>query len=137
MTNKQWVVGAIAGGIVLMATGYLIFEVLLGDYYDANRGSATGVDRDPQLQWALAVGSLAYAALILYALQGQAGAVNVSSGAKAGAIVGFLLWACVDFTFYGFSNINNLTVTIVDPLVELVHGGIAGAVLGALLPKLR
>jgi hypothetical protein len=30
---------------------------------------------------------------------------------------------------------NNLTLTIVDPLVELVRGGIVGAVIGALLPK--
>jgi len=27
-------------------------------------------------------------------------------------------------------------VTMLDPFAELVHGGIAGAVLGALLPKL-
>ena len=55
---------------------------------------------------------------------------------KVGAIVGFLLWACVDFTLYGITNMNNLMVTIVDPFVELVHGGIAGAALAALLPKL-
>jgi hypothetical protein len=31
---------------------------------------------------------------------------------------------------------NTLTLAIVDPLVELVRGGITGAVLGAVLPKL-
>jgi hypothetical protein len=60
----------------------------------------------------------------------------VASGAKAGAIVGALIWLCADFTLYGISNINTLTLAIVDPLVELVRGGITGAVLAAVLPKL-
>jgi hypothetical protein len=51
---------------------------------------------------------------------------TVAGGMKAGATVGFLIWMVADFTLYGITNINNLTVTIVDPLVELVHGGIAG-----------
>lgn len=136
MTTKQWVAGTIAGGIVVMALGYIVFEWLLGDFYAANGGSATGVSRDPQIVWAAAVGALAYAALILFALKSQAASANVSSGMKAGAVVGFLIWVCADFTLYGITNLNNLTLTIVDPLVELVRGGIVGAALGALLPKL-
>ena len=136
MNTKQWVVGTVVGAVVLYGFGYIIFVYLLGDFYAANGGSATGVDRDPQILWAVGVGALAYAALILYALRAHTASLNVVSGMKVGAIVGFLIWACVDFTLFGISNINNLTVTIADPLVELVHGGIAGAVLGVLLPKL-
>jgi hypothetical protein len=136
MNTKQWVLGTVIGAVVIYAVGYLIFTVLLGDYYAANSGSATGVMRESQIVWALAVGALAYAALILYAMRSQAGVVNAVSGMKVGAVVGFLLWATADFSLYGITNMSNLTVTIVDPFAELVHGGIAGAVLGALLPKL-
>jgi hypothetical protein len=136
MNTKQWVLGTVIGAVVIYAAGYLIFTVLLGDYYAANSGSATGVMRDSQIVWALAVGALAYAALILYAMRSQAGSANMVSGMKVGAIVGFLLWACADFSLYGITNMSNLTVTMLDPFAELVHGGIAGAVLGALLPKL-
>jgi len=136
MNTKQWVVGTVAGGIVVFGLGYVIFEMLLADFYAANAGSATGVMRDPQVIWAIFVGALAYAALILYAMRSQAAPASMASGMKVGAIVGFLLWACADFTFFGITNLNNLTITIVDPLVEIVHGGITGAVLGALLPKL-
>ena len=136
MNTKQWVVGTVAGGIVVFGLGYVIFEMLLADFYAANAGSATGVMRDPQVIWAIFVGALAYAALILYAMRSQAAPTSMASGMKVGAIVGFLLWACADFTFFGITNMNNLTLTIVDPLVELVHAGITGAVLGALLPKL-
>lgn len=136
MNTKQWAVGTIVGGIVLFVTGYIIFEMLLGDFYDANGGSATGVPRDPPILWAVIVGSLAYAALILYALRGQTASLSVASGAKVGATVGFLIWACADFWIYGSTNVNNLTLAIVDPLVEGLHGGIGGAALALLLPKL-
>jgi hypothetical protein len=53
-----------------------------------------------------------------------------------GATVGFLIWLCADFTLYGISNINTLTLAIVDPLVELVRGGITGAAVALLLRKL-
>jgi hypothetical protein len=135
MNTKQWVVGTVAGAIVLYAVGYVIFEVLLGDFYAANGGSATGVSRDPQILWAVVVGGLAYAALILYAVRANVASLTVVGGMKAGATVGFLIWLVADFTLYGITNINNLTLTIVDPLVELVHGGIAGAAMAALLPK--
>jgi hypothetical protein len=136
MKTKQWVVGIVGGGVVVFVLGYIIFEMLLGSFYAANGGSATGVNRDQPIIWALAVGALAYAALIIYALKAHAASLNLVSGIKVGATVGCLLWLCADFTLYGATNMGNLTLTIVDPLVELVRGGITGAILGALLPKL-
>jgi uncharacterized membrane protein len=135
MNAKQWVIGTVVGAVVLFATGWVLFEMLLGGYYEANAGSATGVDKDPPILWSVAVGALAYAALIIYAMRGQAASVNMVSGMKVGAVVGFLLWATADFTLFAITNMNNLTITMVDPFVELVHGGITGAVIGALLPK--
>ena len=133
MNAKQWVIGTVVGAIVVFASGWLLFETLLGSYYEANVGSATGLDKDPPVMWALVVGAVTYALLIIYAMRGQA--VNMVSGMKVGAIVGFLLWATADFALFGIANLNNLTITLVDPFVELVHGGITGAVIGALLPK--
>ncbi|HEY7752187.1 MAG TPA: hypothetical protein VH856_00060 [Steroidobacteraceae bacterium] len=135
MNAKQMVVGTIVGGIVLYALGYVFFDLLLGDFYAANGGSATGVTREAPVVWAVGVGALAYAALMVYALKSKA-SVSVATGMKTGAIVGCLIWLCADFTLYGITNMSNLTVTIVDPLVEIVRGGIMGAVLGMLLPKL-
>jgi hypothetical protein len=135
MNTKQWVIGTIVGAVVVFATGWVLFEMLLGDYYAANAGSATGVDKDPPIIWSIAVGALAYAALIIYAMRGQAASANMVSGMKVGAVVGFLLWATADFSLFGITNMSNLTITMLDPFVELVHGGISGAVIGALLPK--
>lgn len=136
MNTKQSLIGVVVGAVVLYAVGYVLFDILLKDFYAANTGTATGVMRDTQILWAVGVGALAYSALILFALRGSAASLNVVSAAKVGATVGFLIWATVDFTFYGIANINNLTTTVVDPLVELVRGGITGAVLAMVLPKL-
>ena len=136
MNTKQGVIGTIVGGIVLFVLGYIIWDMLFAEFFAANSGSATGVNRDEQVVWAVALGSLAYAALIAYALALRAGSTTIVNGAVTGAIVGFLLWATADFTDYGVTNIDNLTATIADPLLELVRGAITGAVLAMIVPKL-
>lgn len=136
MDAKKFAVGTIVGGIVIFALGFVIFNVLLESFYAANPGTATGVQREAPLQWSLAVGCLGYAALICYAMGARA-ASGLGGGAKVGAIVGFLLWFTADFIIYATSNTSTLTITIVDPLVEIVHGGIGGAVIGLVVSKMK
>ena len=126
----------LVGGVVLYAVGYLIFTTAFGAFYAANAGSATGVDRAEQIVWAMAVANLAYAALIVFVM-GRRTPGSIGEGAITGAVVGFLIWCTADFALYGSSNIANLTRTLVDPLLEIVHGGIAGAAIAAVLrPRL-
>ena len=137
MDTSRLVRGTVVGGIVVFVAGYLIFDLAFGAFYAANTGTATGVDRDAQLLWAVAVGSLAYAALITLGIGSRSGSSGVADGLKVGAVVGFLLWCTVDFTLYGVSNVSNLTRTVVDPLLELVRGGIAGGAIAAVAGKVR
>ena len=136
MDAKRFLAGTVVGGIVLYAFGYLIFTVGAASFYAANAGGATGVVRPAEIMWAVALGAFAYAALICYAM-GARTASGLSGGAKVGAIVGFLAWFTVDFILYGVSDVANLTRTIVDPLLELVHGGIGGAVIGLVIAKMK
>jgi uncharacterized membrane protein len=131
MSAGRTVAAVVVGAAVLYGVGWLLFDKLLMSFYVANAGSATGVMRESQVMWAMAVGYLLYAYLIVFALRFRPGAGSAGQGFIIGAAVGFLLWGTVDFIYYGIANINNLTVTIVDPLVEVVHGGIAGAVIAA------
>jgi hypothetical protein len=131
MDAKRFAIGTLVGGVTMYVVGYLIFEVAFGAFYAANVGSATGVSRDVNLVWAVALGSLSYAALVTLAIGNRRGPSTIAAGVKAGAVVGFLLWFTVDFIFFGITNISNLTRTVVDPLLELVRGGIGGAVITA------
>ncbi len=136
MNMKQWVAGTIVGGVVVYVLGQVIWGYLFADFFAENAGTATGVNRDANIIWAVGVGSLAYAGLMVFALAQRSGGLTLANAIKVCAIVGFLLWLTVDFTYYGTSNVRNLTATIADPLLELLRAGITGAVLGVLLPKL-
>ena len=100
-----------------------------------NAGSATGVAREPQLFWAIALGALSYGALLTLVIGSRASYLTVGAGIKIGAIVSFLLWFTADFMLYGISNVGNLTTTIVAPLLELVPGAIAGGVIASVLRR--
>jgi hypothetical protein len=136
MDTRRLAVGTIVGGITLYAVGYLIFDLAFAAFYSANTGSATGVDRGAQLVWAVFLGSLSYGALVTLAMGSRAGSSTIGAGIKVGAVVGFLLWFTADFTLYGLTNIANLTRTVVDPLLEVVHGGIGGGVIAVVLGRI-
>ena len=136
MDAKRVVIGSLVGGITLHAVGYLIFGVMFAAFFAANAGSATGVWRDPPLQWALAVGNLSHAALLTLAVGSRVRSSTIAEGFKIGAIVGFLVWLGVDFILYGVQNVSNLTATVVDALLGIVPAGIAGAVVAAVLGKM-
>ena len=139
MDARRFVIGTLVGGVTVFATGTLIFAMapfraFLA--YAMNAGSATGVAREPQLVWAVALGALSYSALVTLAIGSRARSLSIGAGIKIGAVVGFLLWFTADFTFYGISNVGNLTSTVVDPLLELAPGAIAGGVIAAVLGKI-
>ncbi|MHC4067447.1 MAG: hypothetical protein ACYSUI_23495 [Planctomycetota bacterium] len=136
MDAKRFVIGTLVGAITLYVVGNLIWGLTFAGFFAANVGSATGVARDAQLVWAVALGNLALAALVTLAVGTRTGSATVAGGFKIGAIVGFLVWFGVDFIHYGLTNVFNLTATVVDPLLELIHAGIAGAVIAAVLGKI-
>ncbi len=133
--DKRLITGTIAGGITLFVLGYLIYGLALADFFANNAGAATGVAKDPVIMWAIAVGEFSIAALVTLAL-GWTGASSMGDGFKTAALVGFLVWLGADFIHYGVHDVANLTATIVDPLVELVRTGIAGAVIVAVTGKM-
>lgn len=137
MDAKRIIAGALVGGAAIYVLGHLIFRLAVAGFYAANTGSATGVARAVGIEWAVALGSLALAVLVTLALESRTGTPTVAKGFTTGAIVGFLVWFGVDFITYGVTNISNLTRTIVDPLLELVRTGLAGATIAAVLARLE
>ena len=136
MDIKRFIIGTVVGAITLYIIGYVIFDLVFTEFYAANAGSATGLVKDPQVIWAVELGTLSYAALLAFAIGTRAGSTTIVEGLKIGAIVGFLMWFGADFIFYGIFNISNLTLTIADSLLELIRAGITGAVIATVLGKI-
>ena len=135
MTARQFATGTIVGAATLSATGYLMFWIALGNFYAyaLKAGSATGVPRDAPLVWAVALGALSYSALLTLAIGNRLGSPAIGAGVKVGAVVGFLVWFTADFMLYGISNVLNLTSTLIDPLLEVVPGAVAGGAIAVVL----
>ena len=136
MDIKRLIIGTVVGAVTLYILGYVIFDLALADFFAANVGSATGLWKDPQVIWAIALGMLSYAALLTLAIGTRTGSTTIVGGLKIGAVVGFLMWFGVDLILYGVWNAENLTSAIVNSLLELIRGGIGGAVIAAVLGKI-
>ena len=87
MRARQLVIGTLAGAITVLAIGYLIFTAALGNFYAyaMNAGAATGVAREPQLFWAVALGALSYGALLTLAIGSRTSDLTIGAGVKIGA----------------------------------------------------
>jgi hypothetical protein len=137
MSIKTFAIGTVAGGITIFAAGTTIFSLpLLADFYTyaMTSGSASGVPRETPILWAGFLGALAYGALVTLAVD-RTRAVKVAAGLKTGACVGLLLWLTADLMLYAVSNVGTLTSALTDPLVELIPGAIAGAVIAPVLRR--
>jgi hypothetical protein len=139
MTAKRLAIGTVAGAAALSATGYVVFGIVLANFYAyaLSAGSATGVPREPMLFWAIGIGALSYSALLTLAIGSRAGSPTLGAGIKIGAVVGFLVWFSADFILYGISNVLNLTSALIDSLLEVVPSAIAGGVIAVVLRKIR
>ena len=135
MNIKRLSIGSVVGTITLYLLGILIWGNLFVEFFDANSGSAVGVDRESPIVWAVVVGSLFYAVLLTLALESRSASKSLVDGLKIGAVVGALLWGTADFIILGTTNIDTLTGAVADTILEGIRGGITGGVIAAVLSK--
>lgn len=132
MNTQKFLVSGIVGGIVSFFAGYLIYGLLLMDFFAKNAGTATGVMRGPteMVWWSLGLGSIFLGLTYSYIFNKWANITSLGGGISAGLIIGFLMTAGVDLLMYGNSNLSNLTGTLVDIICGAVMGAITGGVVG-------
>jgi len=137
MSTKRFVLATLAGGIAVFLVGSLIYGVLTVSFFEANQGSAVGVMRPTPDFVHLFLGQLVFGALLTVVIGKWAGQSDAGAGLRIGAVLGALLGFAMDLTMFGVTNIQNITATLVDPFFVMIQLGIGGAVVGAVLGKLR
>ena len=131
MNTNKFVIGGIAGGVAAFLLGWLLYGMLLKDFYAANAGTDCSVDRgDAIIMWALVVGNLAFGFLLSYIFTRWASINTAGGGAQAGAIIGFLMGLGMDMVMYGTTTMMKLNGVLVDIAVSTVMTAIVGAVVG-------
>ena len=134
MTTQKLLIGTIVGWVVLFFLGYLIFGILLSDFYRANVGTATGVEKMPLNLVAIGIGQLAGAGALTLILS-WAGVRSIVQGAMMAGAIGLLIFLGVDLTTFGSTNTATLKVTLVEPVIIGILYAIAGAAIAAVAGK--
>ncbi len=137
MDAKKRLMATLAGFVVYFMLGFILYGVLLMDFYSSHTGTATGVMRiDADMQWwALIAGNVVQAYLLVYIFGNWANITTFGGGLNAGAIIGFIMSLGISLNMYGTTNISDLTSTLVDPVVMSVMLGITGGVIGWVLGR--
>ena len=134
MDSRRLLIGAVVGTVAMFALGWLVFDLAFGSFYEASSNLPAEAVRDTRILWAWVGGAGALAILVTFAIT-WAGASSFGSGFKVAAIVGFLVWLGVDLLRYSGIDHFNLTVTILDPLLEIIRTGLVGGILAVVLSR--
>jgi hypothetical protein len=135
MTGKTFAFATIAGAITSFIVGYLIYGVLMADFFANNAGSATGVMMEEPMMVGLVLGNVVYAAFLTLVLGSWAKVSSVGAGVKAGTLVGLLVGLSMNLIWYSTSNLATLTAHLVDAALFGVLAGITGAVIAVVVGK--
>lgn len=132
MNTQKFLVSGIIGGVVAFFAGWLIYGMVMMDFFAKNAGTATGIMRGDteMVWWSLVAGNLFMGLFISYIFNRWANITTLAAGASAGAVLGLLMSAGTDLIMYGTSHIMNLTATVVDILTGAIMSAIVGAAVG-------
>jgi hypothetical protein len=134
MDGKRLLTGAVVGGIAMFALGWVVFDLAFGSFYEASSNLPAEAVRGSSIYWAWVAGAVALAVLVTFAIT-WAGATSFADGFKVAATVGFLLWLGVDLLRYSGIDDLNLTVTLLDPVLEIIRTGLVGGILAVVLNR--
>ena len=137
MDAKKRILATLVGFVVLFLLGWLFYGFLLMEFYTTNSGTATGVMREEteMVWWALILGNLFQAYLLVYIFGKWANITTFSGGLSSGALIGLILGFAFNLSMYGTTNIANLTATLVDPIVSGIMMGVTGGAIGWMLGR--
>lgn len=131
--NTRTLLAGLATAVASFLLGWLVYGILLRDYYDANTADYEGLMKKMPHMGGLIVMNLASGLLIAWVMSGM-GVRSAMAGLLPGAIFGFLYTLAVDMTFWSFMNMYmNKMVVIVDLVVGTVFTAVLAAVAGWVL----
>lgn len=127
--------GTVFGGIAYFLMGWLVWGMLLMDFYTANFNQCSSRPDMEMIWWAMIVSNLTLALLLTLFLK-WSGAKGVVDGLKTGALFGFLYSFGLDLGFHSMTTMyNNYTAIIVDVVVNTLVMAVLGLVIVLLWGK--
>jgi hypothetical protein len=136
--NMRLIIAVLIGSVVSFLLGWLIFDILLGTYYEANMNSFKGLMRDDATVrlWAIYLSQLVWCSLLGYVLTRQSEYHSVSSSFITGALVMGLAGGAYNLMMWATMNLAPYKLYVADTALNAVFGGVIAVVIGRILkPK--
>jgi len=129
--NTKLLFGGIIGAVVLFLLGWLLYGILLADTMAQYTNPACARPMEEMNMGMMILGNLFWGLTLSYILSNWSGAVNMTSGATAGAVIGCLYALAYGFMMYSTTTmVNSITPVILDAVISAVMYGAAGAAIG-------
>lgn len=133
--NVRTILAGLVGGIAYWLTGFLLYVMILGNYFSQHYGVGL---KDPYDMWAIVVGCIIFGLLLALIFDRWANISTFRSGAIAGAVIGFLAHLSTNFIRFGDSTFfTSLSPALVDTLVQAAMSTVGGAIAGFILGKMK
>jgi len=121
--------GTIFGGITYFLIGWLVYGILLMDFFSAGMNQCANRPMDEMIWWAMILSNLALALLLTLILNWRK-ASGIVDGLVTGAIFGALFITMIDFSFWSMSTLySNITTILVEIVVAAAIYGLVGMVI--------
>jgi hypothetical protein len=132
--NVKAYLAAIAGAVFSFLGGWVIFGMLLMDFYMANTTSYDGLMKSPMPDLIfIFLSGLSASFLLTIIFTKWANVSTFQGGFTNGAIIYFFVVASFNLSMYGFYNLFNITLVFVDTIAQTVFGGLIGGIIGFIL----
>ena len=136
MGIARFLIATIAGALVLLVLGFILYAMVFAGYFAANaEQGAASVAKDPPEMLFIYLSELILAALLCLVIGYWAGVSGVVAGFRTGAVFGFLVSLAISLMFYGTVNYMNLQATLFDVVLTTVRVALAGAAIGLVLRR--
>lgn len=121
--------GTIFGGLAYFLIGWLVYGIILMDFFMSNSNQCANRPGGEMIWWAIIVSNLC-AALLLTIFLDRSNAKSVADGVKTGAIFGALFTATIDLSFWSMTTMYNSIWPIV---VEIAVSAVIYALIGMVI----
>jgi hypothetical protein len=134
MTGPKFAIATLAGAVVSLVGGFLIYGLALNSFMADN--TMAGMMRDPPEWFHLTLGQVAYGALFTVVIGQWAKVGGAAAGLKIGTVLGLLMCLAFDLTMFATSHVmNNFRVLAVDVVGSTAIAALTGVAVGAALGR--
>lgn len=131
--NKKFFLSGFVTGIVAFFLGWVIWGIILMDFSTANTTEYPGLVKENMSFPAILLNNLLWGFTITWIYGSFRGVKTVKGGALTGMILGLLVSAGLNLSYFAFWNIYTPLFQIVDVVANGIFSGVLGGVAGYFL----